>query len=103
MSLLIKDGPGKLPVAVMRHYFELVVKNTSTVQKYAPLVAELDGDGNFKRYQDATADAIWIGFALGLRMWERYLMAGQIVGDDAGGPPEEGTTAKNAENTKEGR
>lgn len=70
MAFKIKDAPGKIPVALMRTYFERLVNDTAVFKANTPLgIMEINGE--FSRYMDADTDALWLGFALGMRCAER--------------------------------
>lgn len=64
--LRIVDRPGARPVAEMRQYFEGAVRKTGVLAKYTSLEAATY-EGEFSHYLDRGTDALWAGFALGMR------------------------------------
>lgn len=74
MAFKIKDGPGKMPVALMRTYFERLVNDTDVFKANTPL-GIMEVNGEFSHYMDAETDTMWLGFALGMRCAERLAAA----------------------------
>lgn len=70
MNLTMTDGKEKIPVEKMRRLFEASVKNTPALAKQVKLEPITSGE-QFRGYIDAEADALWLGFALGLRCGQR--------------------------------
>ena len=70
----IKDKRGAISKALMRHYFEGVINGTGTLKSRIPLGA-VDVAGEFAHYSDSKTDALWFGFALGMRCAERVAAA----------------------------
>jgi len=68
--LRIKDKPDAISVAAMRGLFEGAINNTPLLAKITPL-GVMDINGEFSHYMNADTDTMWIGFALGMRCYER--------------------------------
>lgn len=68
LNTRIIDEPGKMPVGIMRAFFELALLQTglATAEDIVPVRIE----GRFSHYQKRPVDLAWIGFALGLRAGE---------------------------------
>lgn len=66
----IQDRPGCISVSHMRHYFEGGMRQTDVLQKRVALDCRTDG-GEFLEYADPATQAMWVGFALGMRCAER--------------------------------
>lgn len=61
--------PGVISVALMRRYFELAMSTTPHF-KTQPL-GFVEASGEFCHYSNAYTDAMWMGFAIGMRCHER--------------------------------
>lgn len=70
----IKEKPGAISKALMRHYFEGAITNTPSLKSNTPLGAVLV-NGEFSHYADSDTDTMWLGFALGMRCAERVEVA----------------------------
>lgn len=66
----IVDKPGCISKAVMRGYFERVVKDTPAFKDTTPL-GQIVVNGEFSYYADRDTDTLWLGFAMGMRCYER--------------------------------
>jgi hypothetical protein len=64
--LRILNRPGVRSVAEMRQYFEGAVRQTGVLTKFTSLEAATCC-GEFSHYLDRGTDALWAGFALGMR------------------------------------
>lgn len=80
LELKMTDGTGKIPVAEMRGYFELAMKNTKRFNDI-PL-GTMEVNGQFHHYMDPDTDTLWIGFAIGMRCAQRLALA-QVSNDQA--------------------
>ena len=74
MGFQFVDGEGKIPVARMRECFEEAITNTPAFAKCTPL-GPFDINDEFYSYMDGDTDTMWIGFALGMRCYERMVKA----------------------------
>lgn len=70
----IKDRPGAISKALIRHYFEGMVANTPSLKANTPL-GTVTVNGEFSHYADGDTDTMWLGFALGMRCAERIEVA----------------------------
>lgn len=70
----IKDKPGAISKALMRHYFEGAINNTTALKGRTPL-GPVTVNGEFSHYADSGTDTMWLGFALGMRCAERVQAA----------------------------
>lgn len=68
--LSVKDKPSSISVETMRAYFEGLVKDTPAFAKNTPLGMVTIND-RFSHYADHETDALWLGFAMGMRCAER--------------------------------
>lgn len=73
LELKMTDGTGKIPVAEMRGYFELAMKNTKRFNDIPLGIMEVNGQ--FHHYMDPDTDTLWIGFAIGMRCAQRLALA----------------------------
>lgn len=72
MKLLNKriiDGPGKMPVGLMRTFFELSMTQTGLLTPEELQIVNVAG--RFSHYYRRPVDLTWVGFALGMRAQER--------------------------------
>ena len=70
MTLVIKDREGCISQRLMRHYFEQAVTQTEALAAHVPLDCAVDSGGTVE-YANSTTQAIWVGWALGMRCQER--------------------------------
>ena len=84
----IKDRPGVMSKKLMRQYFEGAVNNTKALKETTPLGA-LTVNGEFSHYMDGDTDAMWVGFALGMRCAERIESAKAQAAQPLPAPPQE--------------
>jgi hypothetical protein len=73
-NLTLRDGPGKMPIGRMQNLFERSVNDTPALQQKVSLLIVTE-NGEFSHYADPHTDALWVGFALGLRCAERLANA----------------------------
>lgn len=73
MKLKITDRPGVIPVAAIRECFERAMTETTH-----PSFPQVDitpfpcvPADEFEGYKSDETDAMWVGFALGMRCYER--------------------------------
>lgn len=68
--LVIKDRTGFSTQKLMRRYFEGAVKQTEALAKNVHLDCMVAVDGTVE-YADPKTQALWVGWALGMRCAER--------------------------------
>lgn len=72
---VIVDREGEIPAADIRVLFEKVIKFTpkfSATTDVTPSTPE----GEFRGYVDDITNAMWIGFAIGIRLMDRFERGG---------------------------
>lgn len=84
--LVIKDRPGFSTQKLMRHYFEGAVKQTEALAKNVHLDCKVAADGSVE-YAHEMTQALWVGWALGMRCAER-IEREQRAQDVGVGPPQ---------------
>jgi hypothetical protein len=73
----IKDRPGAISSQLMRRYFEEAVRQTAALAAHVPLDRVVK-DGEFTEYMHPETQAMWVGFAIGMRCAERLSNAGVV-------------------------
>lgn len=68
--LTMKDRPGVISIERAQNLFERSVNNTPPLNRKVSLILVME-DGRFSHYADPHTDALWLGFAIGLRCAER--------------------------------
>lgn len=71
----VKDKPGCISKDLMRKYFEGAITQTAVLRANTPL-GTITANGKFSHYANSETDAMWLGFALGMRCCERIAKAG---------------------------
>lgn len=74
MSLNIKDPPGSIRSKLIRAYFERSVNDTPVLRAKVPLDRVMQ-DGEFSEFMHPETQAMWVGFALGMRAAARLAEA----------------------------
>jgi hypothetical protein len=74
VALDIADKPGCITKAEMRRLFERMVQDTPALRDTTSCVG-ICVNGKFAYYADQDTDAMWRGFALGMRLAERLARA----------------------------
>jgi len=68
--IVIKENPGFIPVPELRKAFEQMCRSTTLMQE-KPLAAVMK-EGKFNGYANPVTDLIWVGFAFGARLQEKF-------------------------------
>jgi hypothetical protein len=74
MGWQIKNPPGARPTEEMRALFEKSITQTEVFARTTSLAPMLV-NGQFHHYMDPDTDAMWIGFAIGMRCADRLARA----------------------------
>jgi hypothetical protein len=69
----IIDGKGKLPEKYLRAQFESAFQTTKRLAERTRFERARDG-----HYVDPATQAAWIGFAIGMRCYERLVKSGNL-------------------------
>lgn len=70
---------GKLPsITAMRRLFEKAIRDTPQFRDSTPL-GIMEVNGVFHAYMDPDTDTMWLGFAIGLRMAQRFADGGLLI------------------------
>lgn len=71
MSFLqISSREGEIPVESMRHLFERAIRTEPYLHGKASLLSA-QVNGVFSHYIDPDINSMWLGFALGIRKWDK--------------------------------
>lgn len=83
-DLEMVDRPGVFPLEEMRKLFESSVRGTAAFSARLDLRPSESG-GRFTGYGEAFTHALWLGFATGLRCFERMEKMGAVMVRSDGG------------------
>ena len=67
----IEDRPGCMPKWVIRKLFEHSIQSTPAFAGTTPL-GVVTINGNFSHFANPETEKMWLGFALGMRLSERF-------------------------------